>query len=111
MIYERQNKMLKFLFKTLGVMIVIGGIFSIVWLRSSIKSLEYRLGNLQIKEQQLIKEQRNLLVKKEGMLSLKKIEHVAMNKMGFGFPDRTKVFTVKGRRVPKPFLASFKRGM
>jgi hypothetical protein len=68
-----------------------------VWLRSSIKSLEYKLGVLQQRKAQLVKEQRNLMAARDNILSLASIDNVAIKKMGFNFPDRNKVFYVKER--------------
>ncbi len=94
MSYERQVSLVQFFVKPLGMLIVIAGIFCIVWLRSSITSLEYRLGTLQMKQQQLTKEHRNLLIQRDDVISLRRIEYVAIQRMGFVFPDRNRVFYV-----------------
>ncbi|KJU85641.1 Cell division protein FtsL [Candidatus Magnetobacterium bavaricum] len=94
MIRTRRNEMLSNALMALGVLLIVAGIFSTVWLRSSIKSLQYRLGNLQQRQHQLIKEQRNLTARKENLLSIANIDQVA-KKMGFDFPDRSRVIHVK----------------
>jgi len=94
MSYERQVNLVQFLLKPLSILIILGGIFCIVWLRSGIKSLEYKLGTLQMKEEQLTREYRNLLIQRDDVLSLKRVEYVAIERMGFVFPDRNRVFYV-----------------
>ncbi len=107
MICKRHSSKLQTLLKPLCILFIIAGVFGTVCFRSGVKSLEYRLGVLQLKEQQLIKEQRNLLVQREDLLSLKRIEHVAVKNMGFVFPDRNKVFYVKERMYPLPIKANY----
>ncbi|MBF0336371.1 MAG: hypothetical protein HQL05_00930 [Nitrospirae bacterium] len=94
MIRTRRHELLGNVLMVMGALLIVAGIFFTVWLRSSIKSLQYRLGNLQQRQHQLIKEQRNLIAKKDGMLSIANIDQVA-KKMGFDFPDRSKVIHVK----------------
>ncbi|MBF0607084.1 MAG: hypothetical protein SFH39_10790 [Candidatus Magnetobacterium sp. LHC-1] len=94
MIRIRKHELLGNVLMAMGVLLIVGGIFFTVWLRSSIKSLQYKLGNLQQRQHQLIKQQRNLIVQKEGLLSIANIDQVA-KKMGFDFPDRSKVIHVK----------------
>jgi hypothetical protein len=97
MIYDRRNTLLRHVAMVLGIAIIGSCIFLNLWLRTSIKSLEYRLGNLQQKQYHLMKEQRNLLAKRDNLLSIASINKVAIKKMGFSFPNRNKVFHVKER--------------
>jgi cell division protein FtsL len=95
MMYRKQESLLRFLVWPLLMFVVASGIFGVIWLRSSITSLEYRLGELKVREQKLTMEERNLLAKKENILSIAKIEKVAIKDMGFQFPDRSRVFFLK----------------
>ncbi|MBF0565630.1 MAG: hypothetical protein HQK89_10340 [Nitrospirae bacterium] len=97
MIYDRQNTLLRHAAMVLGIALIISCIFLTLWLRTSIKSLEYRLGNLQQKQYLRMKEQRNLQAKRDNLLSFASIDNVAIKKMGFSFPNRNKVFHVKER--------------
>ncbi|MBF0538413.1 MAG: cell division protein FtsL [Nitrospirae bacterium] len=94
MIHARRNELLGNALMLLGMLLIVASIFFTVWLRSSIKSLQYRLGNLQQRQHQLMKEQRNLVATRESLLSIANIDQVA-KKMGFDFPDRSKVIYVK----------------
>lgn len=97
MIYEKSNSAGRNFLLFLGFIIIVVSIFFMVWMRSSIKSLEYKLGELQQRQHTLMKERRNLLAKKDNLLSIAAIDHVAIKKMGFAFPDRTRVIYVKDR--------------
>jgi cell division protein FtsL len=95
MMYRRQESLVRFFVWPLFMFVVAAGIFGVIWMRSSITSLQYRLGELKVREQKLITEKRNLLAKKENILSIGKIEQVAIKDMGFQFPDRSRVFFLK----------------
>lgn len=83
--------------RLLGLLIIIIGIFFIVWIRSSIKSLEYRLAKYQVIQKELIKKQRNLTAIRDNELSIQNIDKTA-KELGFDIPDRSKVFYVKLQR-------------
>ncbi|MCI4625577.1 MAG: cell division protein FtsL [Candidatus Magnetoovum sp. WYHC-5] len=101
MIYNNNGSFIRNAVITTGFIVVTVSIFSMVWLRSSIKTLEYRLGIFQQKQIELMKERRNLLVKKDNLLSISNIDHIAIKKMGFDFPDRTKVIYIKDKGVAR----------
>ncbi|MBF0343220.1 MAG: cell division protein FtsL [Nitrospirae bacterium] len=95
MLHDRRHELIGNVLMLLGALLIVGSIFFTVWLRSSIKSLQYRLGNLQQRHYQLMKEQRNLIAKKDNLLSITNIDHLAIKKMGFDFPDRNKIIYIK----------------
>jgi hypothetical protein len=84
--------------KLIGFLIVIIGVFFIVWMRSSIKSLEYRLAKYQAVQTELIKKQRNLYAIKDNELSIQNVDKV-VKELGFDIPDRSKVYYVKSQKV------------
>ncbi|MBF0540697.1 MAG: hypothetical protein HQK91_04520 [Nitrospirae bacterium] len=84
--------------KLIGFLIVIIGIFFIVWMRSSIKSLEYRLAKYQAIQTELIKKQRNLYAIRDNELSIQNVNKV-VKELGFDIPDRSKVYYVKSQKV------------
>ncbi|MBF0556589.1 MAG: cell division protein FtsL [Nitrospirae bacterium] len=97
MICEKRCTMLSNVLLVLGALLIVISVFYTLWLRSSIKSLEYKLGNMQQKQYELLKKQRNLMAKKENLLSLNSVDSLAIKKMGFEFPDRNRVIYVKER--------------
>ena len=96
MICEKRCTIMSNVLLVLGALLIVISVFYTLWLRSSIKSLEYKMGNMQQKKYELLKKQRNLMTKKENLLSISSIDRVAIKKMGFEFPDRNRVIYVKG---------------
>ncbi len=105
MIYN--NFIMKYLLRPMSVLLIVAGVSFTLWLRSSITSLDYKLGSLQEKKQQILKERRRLLSQRENLLSVKNIELVAIKKLGLVSPDRSKIFWVKGEEEARPFRAVF----
>ncbi len=99
---SRRRRGLSRVLKPVLFVIPVALVFSIIWLRSSFVALEYELGHLQILRAELIKEQRELIARKASMASMKKIERIAVSKMGFVYPDRRRVFFVKSGSPPMP---------
>jgi len=84
--------------KLIGFILVISGIFFIVWMRSSIKSLEYRLAKYQAIQKELVKKQRNLFAIKDYELSVQNVDKLA-KELGLEVPDRSRVFFVRSQNV------------
>ncbi|QWR76848.1 hypothetical protein [Candidatus Magnetomonas plexicatena] len=97
MISEIRGSVFRHFLSAAAISLIVISVFYMVWLRSSIKSLEYKLGVLQHRKAVLVKEQRNLIAARDNLLSIASIDNVAIKKMGFNFPDRNKVFYVKER--------------
>lgn len=95
MIKLRKRSALSHLIKPVFVAFLICGIFGIVWLRSSITSVEYRISELENKKMDKLKEAKILMAERASALSLQKVERTAMRDLGLIFPDRTKVVFVK----------------
>ncbi len=107
MTFVRHKSLRASLVKPFCVFLIIMGVFSLVLLRSSIKSLEYRLGTLQEKEVNLRKECRNLTSHKDVLLSLANIDDIAKNELGFVIQDRDKTIFVKERPTEGIFQTSY----
>lgn len=97
MICEKRCTMMSNFLLVLGALLIVVSVFYTLWLRTSIKSLEYKLGNMQQRQYELLKKQRNLMAQKENLLSLNSVDRLAIKKMGFEFPDRNRVIYVKER--------------
>ncbi len=104
MIYPRGRSVLKFYEWFLLVIVIVGGIFTIIWLRSAITSLEYRIAELERIKLDALKEQKRLLAERASLTSVERIEELAFNKEGLHFPDRRHVHLI--RRVDSPQVLS-----
>jgi hypothetical protein len=84
---------------------IIISVFMLVWLKSEITSIEYRISGYETEKMDLLKKKKELIVLRSDALSVKNIEHVAMNRLGLTFPDRKKVIYVKRGENPYNFRA------
>ena len=104
-----RRSVLSFLLKVFVVCLLITGVFSIICLRSSFVKLEYRLGALEQKKVECLRERKMLLAQKTSLLSLEKLE-VSLNKTEeFILPDRVKVIHVDKKKQYLPKRASLER--
>jgi len=94
--------------KPLFVVFFLGGIFGIVWLRSSILTMEYSISELECRKMERLREAKMLLAERAMLLSMQKIEKTAVRSLGLVFPDRTRVVYVKGA-AQGPLKASFEK--
>lgn len=81
------------IFKSLSIIIVFLSVFGIIWLRTGVVSLEYRISILEKKKKELARDVKMASVEKANLLSVEKVETAASDE--FVFPDRTKVVFVK----------------
>lgn len=96
--------------KIAAIVVIVMLVFSVVWIRSSVVSLEYQLGSLEIKKKTLMREAKTLAAQRTGLLSLKRFEGVASADGGLQFPDRMKVVYVKNQRDRGALTAAFVPG-
>ncbi|MBF0329116.1 MAG: hypothetical protein HQL10_08150 [Nitrospirae bacterium] len=96
--------------RPLLVVLVILSAFTIVWIRSTVVSLEYSINNLEKKKMQALKESKLLSAEKANLLSIEKLEKVASN--NFVIPDRVKVVQVRQGwvKVPQKVALSVEEG-
>ncbi|MEJ2314125.1 MAG: hypothetical protein P8Y85_04980 [Nitrospirota bacterium] len=87
------------------VVFLFAGIFGMVWLRSRITSMEYRMGTLEREKVEALKQEKALYAEMSSLLS---IEQVAKNGMKLEFPDRQRVIYVKRDKGGVPYTASLK---
>jgi len=110
-----QNDLLACIYKPVCIILVLFGLFSLVWLRSSVVSISYDLRTLEEKKTASLKEMKMLLADRAKVISLaslgssfqgqgkKDYQHVSN---GYVFPDRVKVIHVKKRTGPETYKAS-----
>ena len=109
MMCVRPRSMVSYVVIPLSVVLLLLGIFGIVWLRSNLVSLEYTISELEKKRLDTLRETKRLMAEKSTLLSLKKVEKTAVVSLGLTFPDRAKVVSVR-ERVAGPYKASYRPG-
>ncbi|HWR59670.1 MAG TPA: hypothetical protein VN328_12355 [Thermodesulfovibrionales bacterium] len=95
MIQLRQKSAISFFIQFFFVVLIICGIFSIIWLRSGITSIEYTISELENRKLDRLNETKTLLADRATALSMQKMEKAAVRDLGLVLADRTKVVYVK----------------
>lgn len=109
MIKLRQKSLLSYFVQPFFVILLLGGIFSIIWLRSGIISMEYTISELENKKMESLKEAKTLLAARASALSMQKVEKTAARDLGLILADRTMVVYVRAGNAG-PSRASFEKG-
>lgn len=86
------------------------GIFSIVWLRSEVRTLEYTIAQIEDQKMKIIKERKALMAEKASLLSIQSVRNLSEGKNVLVFPDRAMVTYVKKDEISAPYRASLKGG-
>lgn len=105
MIQQRHRSIFRYLVKPVLVLLLLIGIFSLIWLRSNFVSIEYRISELESRKTELLRETKALMAGKASALSIVKVEKKAITNLGLVFPDRRNVFYVDARKAG-PYSAS-----
>jgi len=115
MMHRASNDFWAFIYKPFCVVILLCGLFGLVWLRSSVVSISYDLRTLEEKKLESLKDMKMLLADRSKVISLANIgssfekkgkgdyKHVSG---GFVFPDRVKVIHVQRHKGPEAYKAS-----
>jgi hypothetical protein len=110
MIRKPDNDLLFFLVKPACIILLIFGLFGLVWLRSSVVTVSYDLRNLEEKKMESLKEMKMLLANRSNVISLAQIGETSNGKQlvssAYVFPDRVKVIHLKRRTGPEAYKAS-----
>jgi hypothetical protein len=96
--------------KPLSIALLLFMVFGIVWLRSSVVSLEYSLSNLEKKKSGIMKENKTLAAEQANLLYVGRLQNVASNGAGLEFPDRVRVVYVNTSGKPNVYTASLTVG-
>ena len=102
----RKEKWFVSLLKPVSLLLLLFMVFGIVWLRSSVVSLEYSLSNLEKKRSDIIKENKVLAAEQANLLYIGRIQTMASNGTGFEFPDRVRVVYVNTSGARDVYTAS-----
>lgn len=111
-----QNDFLSIIYKPVCIIILLFGLFGLVWLRSSVVSIAYDLRALEEKKMASQKETKMLLADRSKVISLASIGSsfqgqadggAKLFSSGYVFPDRVKVIHIKRHTGPETYKASF----
>lgn len=98
-------RLLLALIKPTLLILLVASIFSIIWLRSSVISLEYSISSLEKKKEALLKEQKQLTATLANLKSMERIEKVSWAQ--FTLPDRMKVVVIKKASEPNNVAVNY----
>lgn len=108
MIYTGSRIIFSIILRPLLIALLLVGVFGLVYLRSSVITLEYSLGDLEKTKRNYLRERKMLLAEKTSLLSFERVEAALSRSRGFVLPDRIKVIHVKNRKETLPYNASLK---
>jgi hypothetical protein len=109
-------------YKPLCILLMLGGLFSLIWLRSSIVSMTYNLRDLEERTMEARKDMKILLAERSTLMSVSKVtasldeqsRHAVsasgIVENGYVTPDRTRVVMVQKNRTAEPQKASLRMG-
>jgi hypothetical protein len=112
---KADGNVLSLMYKPLCVMLLLAGLFFLIWLRSSIVTFTYNLRSLEELTMEARKETKILLAERAKLMSFAQVSSSIRdtvqgeNKFGDGgyvTPSRTKVILVKKSRGPEPYKTS-----
>ena len=93
--------------RALSLVMLVVMVFSLVWLRSNVTTLEYRLSSLEKSRAEAQRDQKSLVAEKAGLMTLTRVEKSDLEGMGFTFPERKRVVYVKGAEEKTPYKVSY----
>lgn len=95
---SKKNRRFGLIIKFCFFLYMVIGIFALVWLKTAVLNLEYRVGELQKEMSSVMRERKLISAERASLHSSKRIEEVAIKNLGMSLPEREKVFFV--RRIP-----------
>jgi hypothetical protein len=113
---KSRGNMVSLLYKPLCVVILLLGLFGLIWLRSGVVTMAYDLRNLEEKKMESLKERNILLAERAKLMSLDKIsssfrsnnhERAAVVADENIFSNRVRVIHMQRTGTPGPYRASF----
>ncbi len=115
---KTDSNMLSLLYKPLCVVILLSGLFGLIWLRSGVVTIAYDLRNLEEKKMDSLKDRKILLAERAKLMSLEKIDASfrgnlqAETRLAAGdnmFSNRVRVIHIKRNSVPGTYKVSLAR--
>ncbi len=77
------------------IILLLSGIFGIIWLRSGITALEYSISELENKKLDGLKDAKSLLAERASAMAMQRVEKMAVRDLGLVLADRTRVVYVR----------------
>ena len=99
----KDNLLFPGILKLFIVVLLMLGMFGIVYLRSSVMKIEYTIGELEKTKMNYLKERKMLIAEKTSLLSYEKIEASLNSNQEFILPDRIMVIHVKKEERGSPY--------
>jgi hypothetical protein len=90
----KKKKKWAFLKFSLFLYLVVG-IFTLIWFRTEVVTLEYELGELNKQKTGLIREQKFVTAKRASFYSAKNIEETAVKVLGMSHSERKNIFHIE----------------
>jgi len=84
-------------------------IFTLIWLRTAVVNLEYKIGELDEQKAELLSKRDLLIAKRANFYSAKKIENMAIKQLGMILPERDNIFFVKRTGHVGPYKVLMKK--
>jgi hypothetical protein len=109
MIHTGNRMIFSFILKPLLIVLLLLGVFGLVYLRAGVMRLEYSLGDLEKTRMNYLRERKMLLAEKTSLLSFERLDASFGGSQGFVFPDRVKVIHIKRQKGSLPYKASLER--
>lgn len=81
----------------LFIFFIVLALFGILWIRSNVIAIEYKLSQLEEKKKSLLREQKMLLAQKSSLTSIARLEKGEV--ISLNFPDRKKVVYITEKSV------------
>jgi hypothetical protein len=114
---KANTNMLSLLYKPLLAACLLLGLFGLIWLRSSIVEVNYKIHDLEEKKMGALTDMKLLLANRAKLMSLERIDTSLQGKTvarryadnEYVFPDRIKVVHIKRSKGPAPYNVSFNR--
>ena len=111
---KTNSNMLSFLYKPLCAVLMLFGLFGLIFLRSHVVKTAYDLRNLEEKKTEAQKNTKMLLAERAKLMSIEKVNTSFNGKIqdgtvyasNFVFPDRVRVVHVKKNRETEVYKAS-----
>jgi hypothetical protein len=104
---RRTNNRTVSVIKAVSLAVLVILVFSVVWLRSSVTAIEYKLSDLEKKKIEALREQKAMVAQKAGLMAINSVEKSDLTGLGFTFPERKRVVHVKGSGEEAPYRVSY----
>ena len=113
----QRNSMMSLIGRPLSVVLLLLGLFGLVWLRSSVTAVTYNIRDLEEKRTAEFKESKALLAERSKLMALSTIDYSGQRQSDrklvsgtYVFPDRIKVVNVTRTKGPEAYKATYPVG-